>query len=203
MIPKNTMNEQATVPRYRFLAASILISSFILAGTWLYTAPQPDPAQNTIVVSDATIRQKSALEEKVFPSAGIELPVRWGDLGIKMVDVGVVDREKFEALYADREELFREARRLLDEDRNEPIRMTPENAGLLLNLFWALGLGTKNGILEQGPMTDPKYGGAGGFASTAGWTVADGDPMAHYSRHPFVLLTPEQQDLVRRGGKKN
>src|SRR3989344_3054533 len=146
MIPKNTMNEQATVPRYRFLAASILISSFILAGTWLYTAPQPDPAQNTIVVSDATIRQKSALEEKVFPSAGIELPVRWGDLGIKMVDVGVVDRGKFEALYADREELFREARRLLDEDRNEPIRMTPENAGLLLNLFWALGLGTKNGI---------------------------------------------------------
>ncbi|MBI1956976.1 MAG: hypothetical protein HYS44_00750 [Candidatus Niyogibacteria bacterium] len=195
------MNEQTTVPRYRFLAASILVSSFVLAGAWLYTAPRPDPLQNTAAVPDADIQKKSVLEEKVLPSDGIALPVRWGDLGIKMAGVGVVDREKFEALYANHGEFDLEARRLFGEEMNEPLRMTPENAGLLLNLFWALGLGTKNDILEQGPIADPKYGGADTFASTAGWTIAQGDPMNHYSRHPFVLLTKEQQDLVRRVSK--
>ena len=65
-------------------------------------------------------------------------------------------------------------------------------------MFWALGLGNKNDILENGPMTDPKYGGAGRFASTGGWTLANGDAMEHYSRHRFINLTPEQQAIVER-----
>ena len=35
-------------------------------------------------------------------------------------------------------------------------------------------------------MTDKKYGGAGRFASTGGWTLAEGDPMDHYSKHRFI-----------------
>ena len=45
-------------------------------------------------------------------------------------------------------------------------------------------------------MTDPQYGGAGKFASTGGWTLAVGGAMSHYSKHSFVILTPEQQALV-------
>ncbi|MDO8559358.1 MAG: hypothetical protein Q7R84_03430, partial [bacterium] len=76
--------------------------------------------------------------------------------------------------------------------------MTPENAGFLLNAFWALGLGNKNPILENGPMSDPQDGGAGTFASTGGWTMAKGDAMDHYSKYNFVNLTPAQQSLVER-----
>ena len=80
----------------------------------------------------------------------------------------------------------------------QKIKMTPENAGFLLNVFWALGLGNKNPILENGPMSDPQYGGAGNFASTGGWTIAKGDAMDHYSKYNFVILTSAQQSLVER-----
>ena len=71
----------------------------------------------------------------------------------------------------------------------------------MLNMFWAFGLANKNEILEQGPMMDPQYGGAGKFASTGGWTLAVGDAMNHYSMHELITLTPEQQDLVERASK--
>ena len=50
-------------------------------------------------------------------------------------------------------------------------------------------------------MSDKKYGGAGGFASTGGWTLARGDAMSHYSKHRFIVLTPEQQTLVEKVSK--
>lgn len=77
------------------------------------------------------------------------------------------------------------------------MQMTPKNAGLWLNILWAFGLSNQNEILEQGPMQDERYGGAGGFASTGGWSLAMGDAMEHYSRHAFVTLTPEQQKRVK------
>ena len=79
--------------------------------------------------------------------------------------------------------------------------MNKENAGLWLNLFWALGLSNRNDVLDKGPMTDPRYGGAGRFASTGGWTLAMGDPMNHYSTHNFINLTPEQQGIVEKVAK--
>ena len=72
---------------------------------------------------------------------------------------------------------------------------------MFLNLLWALGLGNKNEILDNGPMTDKKYGGAGRFASTGGWTLAQGDAMNHYSMHRFIGLTLEQQALVEKVSK--
>ena len=50
-------------------------------------------------------------------------------------------------------------------------------------------------------MSDPAYGGAGGFASTGGWTLAKGSAMDHYSMHTFVTQTPEQQELVEKVSK--
>ena len=50
-------------------------------------------------------------------------------------------------------------------------------------------------------MADEKYGGAGNFASTGGWTLAKGDGMEHYSKHNFIVLTEEQQELVERVSK--
>jgi len=89
--------------------------------------------------------------------------------------------------------------------------MTQENAGTILNLLWAFGLGNKNEILEKGPMVnyDGREAGspaealakAGNFASTGGWTLAKGNAMDHYSKHSFVTLTPDQQAMVERVAK--
>lgn len=135
------------------------------------------------------------------PDTALILPVRWNDTGAKLVSVGVIDPEEFESRYRDYPELASEMRRLLFAADNGDLRITRSNAGLLLNLLWALGLGNRNDILAAGPLGAARYGGADGFASTAGWTLAQGEGMDHYSRHPFVVLTPGPQQLVERVSK--
>ncbi|OGN22672.1 MAG: hypothetical protein A2918_01055 [Candidatus Yanofskybacteria bacterium RIFCSPLOWO2_01_FULL_42_49] len=143
----------------------------------------------------------SNLQEQVVPSRGVRLPIKWEDLGVRMIEAGIINNERFEALYANRGGLDEEMKKLLYGKNNGEIKITPENSGTLLNLLWALGLGNKNEILEKGPMSDPKYGGAGGFASTGGWTLADGSTMNHYSAHSLIILTEGQQELVERVSK--
>jgi len=126
------------------------------------------------------------------------LPVKWGDMGIRLTKTGVIDRQKFLAIYADRGGLSDEEMKLLNGAENGNLRITKENSGIILNLLWALGLGDKNTVLENGPMTDPRYGGAANFASTGGWTLTVGSPMEHYSMHNFVNLTPDEQNLVEK-----
>ncbi len=139
------------------------------------------------------------LEKAVLPSGGVTLPVRWGDLGKQMIEAGVIDQEKFESLYARRGGLDEDAEKLLYGTNNGKLRIDEQNSGFLLNLLWAFGLANQNGILEEGPIQDLKYGGdASRFASTGGWSLAKGDVMNHYSKHPFIVLTTEQQNLVER-----
>ena len=143
-------------------------------------------------------REMAKFEKAVLPSGGVILPVKWGDLGAQMIKAGVIEADKFEDVYKNQSGLNEETRRLLYDPGNENIKITKDNSGVLLNLLWALGLGNKNTILEKGPMSDKKYGGAEGFASTGGWTLAKGNTMNHYSKHVFFPLTPEQQQLVEK-----
>src|SRR3989338_173482 len=177
------------------LGAYIVAAALIIAGAWVYTS---GPRQAVVLPSKNTASkpERSELKEKVLPLKGIVLHVQWGDLGAKMVSVGVIDAEKFEELYAGRGGLNSEMKELLYGEANGNLKITAENSGTILNLLLALGLGTKNEILERGEMVDPRYGGACNFASTAGWTLAKGNAMDHYSRHPLVVLTAEQQVLV-------
>lgn len=147
--------------------------------------------------------QVSTLEESVLPTTGVTLPVTWGNLGTQLVSTGTIDADKFKAIYENRGTFTDEYRNLLLGENNGKIKIkiNSENSGYILNLFWALGLGNKNAILENGPMMDPKYGGAGNFASTGGWTIAKGNAMNHYSQHVFFSLTSEQQALVERVAK--
>ena len=154
-------------------------------------------------------KQLAQLQAAVLPEGGIVLPVKWGDLGNKLVESGVIDGTKFEQLYASRGGLSDEDKELLyGADNKNNLVVTAQNSGLLLNLLWALGLGNKNEILDNGEMTN--YDGkepvsrsealakAGGLASTGGWSLARGGAMGHYSMHHFIDLSPEQQELVAR-----
>jgi len=129
------------------------------------------------------------------------LPVVWGDLGAQMINTGVIDYPQFEALYQSRGGLSVQDKQLLEDLQNGNLKLNQENADLLLNILWAFGLGNKNEILKKGPMADPQYGGPAQFASTGGWTLAKGDVMNHYSKHLFIVLTPQQQALVEKVSK--
>lgn len=122
----------------------------------------------------------------------------WGDMGVKMVEAGVIDKDKLENLYSIRGGFSESDKNILYGIDNNSLVISQENSGMMLNMLWAFGLGNKNSILEDGPMMDVIYGGAGNFASTGGWTLAQGNAMDHYNMHSFITLTPEQQVLVER-----
>ncbi|MBI5798534.1 MAG: hypothetical protein HZB10_01210 [Candidatus Yonathbacteria bacterium] len=176
---------------------TILVSSVIIAGAVYSAKPSvADIKQKVNVPVSLNKTQVSALEESVLPSVGVVLPVVWGDLGTKLVSAGAIDVAKFREIYEQRGAFTKEYETLLLGKSNGKLTITKDNAGYLLNLFWALGLASKNPILDSGEMNDPKYGGAGNFASTGGWTLAKGSAMDHYSQHKYFDLTPEQQTLV-------
>ncbi|MDO8585172.1 MAG: hypothetical protein Q7R85_03600 [bacterium] len=182
--------------------ASIVVAAIILAGAWIYTVGVKAGAQQKADIASGEEQSPvSELEEKVLPSEGVELPVVWGELGAKLVDAGVIDADKFKAIYEQRGAFTKANEDLLLGKNNGWLVMNSDNAGYLLNLLWALGLGSKNSVLDTGEMMNPAYGGAGNFASTGGWTIAEGDAMDHYSRHEFFALTTSQQALVEKVSK--
>ena len=191
------MENEIKTKKNNSLAASIVVAALILAGAWIYT----NKTGVTAGTDDPTNESGVALAAEVLPAAGVTLPVRWGDLGSKLVESGVIDSEKIKALYANRPSEKDELDALLLGTSKGRLKITSANAGVLLNLLWALGLGNKNAILETGPMSDPQYGGAGNFASTGGWSLARGDAMDHYSQHALMTLTPAQQQMVERVSK--
>lgn len=193
------------------LVVSVIIVIALIVGASVYTTQLSKNQKAEILWHPAKIQLAETLSHPVPPSSQqqketslqnvVELPVRWGDMGVKMVEAGVIDETKFENLYTGRGGLSEADKKLLTDSNNGNLVMTSENSGVMLNMLWALGLGNKNQILENGPMMDPKYGGAGNFVSTGGWNLAKGDSMTHYSMHLFITLTPEQQTLVERVAK--
>ncbi len=197
------------------LSLSIWIFLIILAATWLYMMklkPGPVPKVFSGKSSSANLANTPSakkvalpiaeLEEKVLPSQGVVLPVIWGDLGAKLVKSGVIDQDKFEALYRQRGVFSPEYKNLLLGSNNGKLTITKSNSGYLLNLFWALGLANENPILNTSEMTSSAHGGPQNLAAVGGWTIARGNAMNYYGRYKFLKLSTTQQarvDTVSRG----
>ena len=124
-----------------------------------------------------------------------------GDIGVKMAEAGVIDANKMEELHGRRGGMMEMEKQMLYGMENKNFVVTPENSAMTLHMLWAFGLANKNPVLKDGPMMDSRYGGAGNFASTGGWTLAEGSAMNHYGMHSFVTLTPEEQALVEKVAK--
>lgn len=195
-------NNQSENKSRRFPFGSLALSAALITGAVLYS--------NTITSSPPMDKADQLTATEIVAEA-FDLPINWGDIGAQMIAAGVINRENFEMIYDNRGGLTEEMKVMLYGKSSEPIQMSRENAGFLLNLLWGFGLGNKNPILEDGPMVT--YDGkkpsssaealvkAGNFASTGGWTIAKGDAMNHYSAHRFIELTPDQQSLVERVSK--
>lgn len=195
------MEENSPRKKFDYLfSASITVAGILIGGALIYGAGLKSLETQKILepLNDAN---NSNFEEEIIPSLGVELPVKWGNLGKQLVETGVIDDRKFEEIYTGRGGLSEEDKNLLYGKDNGNLVINSQNAGLVLNLLWAFGLGNKNPILENGQMTDEKYGGADRFASTGGWTIARGDTMDHYSKYQFVVLSDEQQKIVEEVSK--
>ena len=134
----------------------------------------------------------SSLPNQVLPESGFELPISWGDLGPRLIQLGVIDKAKFEKAVA-----MGDAEKQIFEGRADiPIRINASNSQFVVDLLWALGLAQKSLVYDEGQMGKEYKGQAGNFASTGGWTLARGDAMSHYNVHDLIALTPEQHRKV-------
>lgn len=126
-----TKNKNYLIP------ASILISAIIITASWIYTAglkTNAVPQENALQKQEEIANNQ---EGQVLPPEGVVLPIKWGDLGKKLIETGVIDAQKFESIYANRGGLNTEDKNLIYGAQNGNFRITEKNANLILNLLWA------------------------------------------------------------------
>ena len=190
-----------TLPQLRSLALLIIFVVIVYAlprlpKTWrLQTQRKIIPS--TTQATDSKQNQGSAIFAKINPPEGYEINARFGDIGPKMTEMGVIDLQKFKDTYAQSgQPLSQEQMDILAKGSNKKIKITPDNSYFLLNFFWAFGLANQTKILTEGDMVKYSQGQTGNFASTGGWTLAKGDAMQYYSKSAIAPLTKNQEDLV-------
>jgi len=174
----------------------IVLLSIINIAFIFQTFKNSDIKLFSIVKEKITGIQREKLFEEINPSKGYELGVEFGNLGPKMLKIGVIDFDKFKNIYDERSPLTDEQIKILKKGSKEEIKITKENSNFLLNFFWALGLANKTRILDEGDMVTYSEGQAGNFASTGGWSLGKEDSMNYYSNNSIIPLTKVQEDLV-------
>lgn len=126
----------------------------------------------------------------VLPDS-INLGISWGDVILKMVKGGAIDREKFLKRHP-------EAEKLLQASDTDNIIMTQENSALILNLLWPLGITNKAKVLSEGVMGTKYKDQVGSFASTGGWTLGVKDGGKLFNSQTLVKLTADQEELIQK-----
>lgn len=157
--------------------------------------------QRKIMPTTADIKQgqSTGIFAQINPPQGYEMKTKYNDIGPVMLEMGVIDLDKFKQTYEKSgQPLTKEQLDILTKGSSKKIKITPDNSYFLLNFFWAFGLANQTKILTEGDMIKYGEGQTGNFASTGGWTLAKGDSMQYYSKRAIVPLTKEQEDLVNK-----
>jgi len=132
---------------------------------------------------------------QVIPQNGFQTKIVFGDVVVKMVEAGVIDRQKIETLYNSGDGVPKEMQELLTTPSNTPLRVTDDNSWWLVNLLWPIGLSNKMAVNERGPLAGEDLGN---FASTGGWTLGkEAEGGGYYNSLELIRLTPEQEKRVR------
>lgn len=168
---------------------------FVVSGIIRKNNSSLNTINKTVIKADPS---KDTIFNEINPEKGYEINAKFGDLGPKMLTLGVIDYEKFKSTYErSGQKLPQELDDILKKESNKKIKITRDNSYFLLNFFWAAGLVNKSKILDEGDIM--KYGGlkeAGNFASTGGWSLAKSNAMDYFSKTKLITLTPEQESLV-------
>jgi len=186
------------IPFFKGLIIGILLTFMLL---WLTPFIQSrvflrgsGSTQNTQVVVSPTL-DTTNITKNVLPSK-YTLGVTFGDVVVKMIKSGAIDKNKFLALYEGRGGLPQTEKELLDNATKEEITVSTDNAQILLNLLWPLGIANKTNVLSNGPMGTQYKNEVGNFASTGGWTLGKVSGGELFNKYDLVKLTPEQEKIV-------
>ncbi len=213
LLPKTKSTEpkpvtSASRPIASWLYPSLVLASFLIglsssyavweSKSWSAVA-ETQPAPTSVEVGDMGRQGMdfTALMNQVNPPDGYKLPVRYGDLGPRLLEMGAIDYDAFASIYENAGSPLTKAQiEILKEGSSEKIVITSENAHFLLNFFWAVGLVNRNPILTEGPITQNSGGQIDRFASTGGWTLGTKPVKDLFASLELIPLTPEQQARV-------
>lgn len=131
---------------------------------------------------------------KVLPAKGFQSKIVLRDSIVKLVENGVIDKDKFEAIYKARGGLPEGFKDVLTKATDKPIRLTAQNANFYINLLWPVGLSNYMETNKQSPVNGKNLFG---FASTGGWNLGkEENGGAYFNKLKIVELTPEQEALA-------
>ena len=141
-----------------------------------------------------TERMRQEMAASVLPAGGYQSRVALGDSVVKLVQAGVIDTKKFEAVYAQRGGMPEELKNVLSKPSRHPILLTRTNASVYVSLLWALGLANRMATNNVSPLNGPSRSR---FASTGGWILGrETNGGDYFNRFPIVGLTARQEALV-------
>lgn len=180
----------------RYLLIFLIIIASFLSGMLFNKLTILGSAKSTedlkIAQSKKQLENISIIQNKVLKK-NYTFNIKWGDLGKRMVDDGVIDKTKFAQAITRTDKLPKELDKYFSNGQNK-IEVNPQNAQFWVDVLWGLGLANKNKILEKGAMM--QNGDANNFASTGGWTLGPVDPMSVYSKYSYINLSEKQQKTV-------
>lgn len=135
------------------------------------------------------------LKQEVLPQKGYVLSVRWNKVGKQLLELGAIDKAKYDELFKDDPITGKYMWHLTNPSKDHMV-INEENSRFMVNTLWALGLINKHPILDKGEMMaegDPMV-----FASTGGWSLGSKPTSELYSSGKLIDLTPEQEKLVKK-----
>ena len=174
-----------------FLLYFLIIIASFLSGI-LFDKVITKSLETSTALNSQTTEDLSKLQDKVIKENYV-FKIKWGNLGKRMVEDGVIDKVKLAQAITGSDKLPEDLDKYFQEGQNR-IEVNPQNAQFWVDVLWGLGLANKNSILEKGDMM--RDGDASNFASTGGWTLGVNEPMQYYSKYSYINLTEKQQKTV-------
>lgn len=168
------------------------LSTFLLGILYEKILSNRVPTEESEISQNVDSKDLISIQNKVLKKNYV-LKIKWGDLGKRMVEDGVIDKAKLAEALTGKENLPKDLDKYFSSDQKQ-IELTQENSRFWVDVLWGLGLANKNKIPEEGEMM--QEGDASVFASTGGWTLGNGDPMSHYSQHSYINLSEKEQKTV-------
>lgn len=205
-VPKDHSFKEADRP-WLFALLAVVIALSLISWNMLKTEPiiAKALANNSILNSNDNQLNNGNVSEtgnqlfdevvaKVLPEKGFQSKISLNDSVARLVENGVIDRQKFEAIYKDRGGLPAELKDVLDISSTNPILLTKENANYYVNLLWPIGLSNYMSSNKESPVNGKSLFN---FASTGGWNLGkEENGGAYFNKFKIVELTPEQESLV-------
>lgn len=202
----------------KLIALALLLLAFLAFGCTTSTAKEDniivDKSNETIQIQNDNASTKTEIKEeealnkteseidfdkihkKVIPEEGINLGIRWLDVGPRTVKSGALNITKLDIIMKrNGRPLTVEQMQILENGSNEFITINSSNSIFILDLFWAFGLVNKNPVLANSPMAEnmdfvPRY------ASTGGWPVGNVGGGELFASKGVITLTDAQQKIV-------